>query len=252
MSPSGNGRHGAKADPRERILQTAARAVALYGYHGMSMRKLARGAGMSLSNLYNYFPSKEEILYALQKEAFEVLVGSAEEALAGLGDGDDSADARLYVFVSHHVRYVAEHPEVMRVLVHEAASLPAVRRGDVRRLKERYFRIAREIVASLVAEGCGRSGLALPAGEAGVDEADEIELDRVTYNLFGMLNWIYGWYDPEVHGEPAELAHTIHRIALCGIVAQCPYRELQESLDHRLASVAAPSLLRPYPGGSTS
>jgi AcrR family transcriptional regulator len=252
VSSTGDGRHGAKGDPRERILQTAAHAVALHGYHGMSMRELARGAGMSLSNLYNYFPSKEEILFALQKEAFEVLVGSAEEALAGLGDGDASADARLYVFVSHHVRYVAEHPEVMRVLVHEAASLPAGRRGDVRRLKERYFQIARDIVASLVAEGCGPTFLVRSSDGAGADGTEEVELDRVTYNLFGMLNWIYGWYEPEVHGEPAELAHTIHRIALCGIVAQCPYRELQESLDHRLASVAAPSLLRPYPGGSTS
>jgi len=239
VSTSGNGRP-AGADPRERILEAAARSVALHGYHGMSMRELARGAGMSLSNLYNYFPSKEEILYALQKEAFEVLVGSVEEALAGLEGGAEgaSADGRLYVFVSHHVRYVAEHPEVMRVLVHEASSLPAARRGEVRQLKERYFRIARDIVGRLVADGCG-GGAACPAD----DRPDDAELDRVTYNLFGMLNWIYGWYDPGRHGEPQALAHTIHRIALCGMVAHCPYRELQESLDYRLSARVAPPLL---------
>jgi AcrR family transcriptional regulator len=254
VSTAGNGAPSAAPDPRERILEAAARAVAGRGYHGMSMRELARGAGMSLSNLYNYFASKEEILYALQKEAFEVLVGSAEAALAGLdgqigGAGAASADARLYVFVSHHVRYVAERSEVMRVLVHEAASLPAGRRGEVRRLKERYFRIARDIIARLVADGCGGGGAgpACAAVGAAADGRDDGELDRLTYNLFGMLNWIYGWYDPQVHGEPRQLAHTIHRIALCGMVAQCPYRELQESLDFRLASVAAPPLLGPPP-----
>lgn len=256
MSEAGNGRNGgappAAADPRERILEAAARAVAGRGYHGMSMRELARGAGMSLSNLYNYFASKEEILYALQKEAFEVLVGSVESALADLdgpegSPGAASADARLYVFVSHHVRYVVERPEVMRVLVHEAASLPADRRGEVRRLKERYFRIARDIVASLVAGGCGGGAGAACAGGAAASGRDDGELDRVTYNLFGMLNWIYGWYEPRVHGEPRQLAATIHRIALCGMVAQCPYRELQESLDFHLASVAAPPLLGTSP-----
>ena len=64
--------------------------------------------------------------------------------------------------MSHHVRYVAEHTEVMRVLVHEASSLPAGRRGEVRRLKERYFRIARDIVERLVADGCGRAARSAP------------------------------------------------------------------------------------------
>ncbi len=238
MSVAGTSRPARAAhaiEPRERILQAAAREIADRGFHGMSMRELARSAEMSLSNLYNYFTSKEEILFALQREAFEVLVASAEEALVGV----PNADARLYVFISHHVRYVSEHPEVMRVLVHEAASLPTPRRRAVRRLKERYFGIARSIVGGLVAGGCGRVDSSSEPCEA----ADAAELDRITYNLFGMLNWIYGWYEPEAHGGPHELARTIHRIALCGVVAQCPYRELQESLDLHLDSVAAPPLL---------
>ena len=234
--------HAAHAvEPRERILRAAAREIADRGFHGMSMRELARSAEMSLSNLYNYFPSKEEILFALQREAFEVLVASAEEALAGVGAATPSADARLYVFISHHVRYVAEHPEVMRVLVHEAASLPTPRRRAVRHLKERYFEIARSIVGDLVAGGCSRNPA--PAEAEPCAPADAAELDRITYNLFGMLNWIYGWYEPRAHGGPHELARTIHRITMCGVVAHCPYRELQESLDQRLDSVAAPPLL---------
>ncbi len=226
-------------EPRERILRAAAGQIAAHGFHGMSMRELSRAAAMSLSNLYNYFASKEEILFALQKEAFEVLVASAEEALTKVEPGVESADARLYVFISHHVRYVAEHPEVMRVLVHEAASLPSAGRRAVRRLKERYFGIARAIVAELASHGCGR----LEAAKESREAADGAELDRITYNLFGMLNWIYGWYEPGAHGGPHELARTIHRIALCGIVAHCPYRDLQESLDLRLDAVAAPPLL---------
>lgn len=253
----------APADPKERILRAAAGAIAAHGFHGMSMRELARAAGMSLSNLYNHFPSKEEILFALQEQAFQVLVTSAEEALRGLASEDDSGrdtpDARLYVFVFHHVRYVAENPAVMRVLVHEAASLPAGRRREVRALKERYFGIGRGIVEQLMVQGCTRLGAPVRMG-AGTDrpgaEPEPAELDRVTYNLFGMLNWSYGWYDPAVHGPPRELARTIHRIALCGVVSQCPFQDGQESLEQSLAAMDWPPLLggeaAPGPEGAPS
>ena len=222
-----------RQEQREKILLAAAPLLASQGYHGMSMRSLAKTAGISLANVYNYFPGKDDILFALQRDSFETLCDSADEALAGLGDPVE----RLYGFISHHVRYFAAHPDIMRVLVHEAASLPHAERRAVRRLKERYFEIGRGIVRQLVAEGCGG------ADAAGRQLEDEAELDRVTYSLFGMLNWIYGWYQPEVHGSPQQLASTIHEIALCGLVAHCPYRQIQDRLDLRLASVEPPPLV---------
>jgi AcrR family transcriptional regulator len=215
---------------RSAIVAAAAAAIAERGFHGMSMRDLAQAVGTSLSNLYNYFASKEEILAALQREAFETLIASADEALAEV----EGAAARLHVFVFHHVRYVVEHADVMRVLVHEAASLPAGDRAGVRRLKERYFQIGRGIVGELVEAGCEAGGGA---------PLDDVELDRITYNLFGMLNWIWGWYRPEDHGGTRELARTIHRIVLCGVIAQCPFRDLQESMEVRLEAHAVAPLV---------
>jgi TetR/AcrR family transcriptional regulator, cholesterol catabolism regulator len=218
-----------KSDPTRRqaqrsaILEAAARAIADRGYHGMSMRDLAGATGKGLSSLYTYFSGKEEILFALQQEAFATLTASLEEVLAGVED----PEARLYAFISHHVRYFGEHPEVMRVLVHEAGSLPPTRRRAVRRAKEGYFEIGREILRQVIARGCDEA--------AGGPLPGPAELDRVAYSVFGMLNWIYGWYQPEVHGSPQELARTIHRIALCGLVASCPFRPLQDRMDLRLA-----------------
>ena len=238
--------------PRGRILEAAAGAIAESGFHGMSMRALARAAGMSLGNSYNYFASKEEILFAIQKGAFEVLIASAGEALAPLAE----PSARLYVFVSHHVRYFAEHPEVMRVLVHEASALPEAERREVRRLKERYFALGRSIVADLVAEGCGpgsaESSGPLPVTPTPVEDepVDDAELDSMSYSLFGMLNWIYGWYRPEKHGTPADVARSIHRLALCGVTPHCPHLgapELHARLDHHLESVETPPLLGGLP-----
>ncbi len=213
---------------RARILQAAAALIATEGYHGMTMRNLARAAGTSLANVYNYFAAKEDILFALQREAFETLIAAAGEALDGVGD----AAGRLYGFIHHHVRYCAEHPEVMHVLVHEAASLPAAERRIVRATKERYFEIGRGIVRQLIAET-----------EAGQPPPGDAELDRLAYSLFGMLNWIYGWYRPEAHGDTRQLARTIHGIATGGLAGRGAGAPVQERMEAHVAAVDTPPLL---------
>jgi AcrR family transcriptional regulator len=199
---------------RAGILEAAAEAIAENGFHGMTMRGLARTTGRGLASFYNYFPSKEEVLFSLQTGAFETLNASLKAAL----DEIDDPVERLYVFVLNHVRYLAEHRSVMRVLVHEASALPAARRRKVRLLKERYFQTVRDIVASILAAGCRAPGA---AGSAKLDAA---EIERITYSVFGMLNWSYGWYDAEHHGTPEDVAKTIHAVAVCGLVANCPHR----------------------------
>jgi AcrR family transcriptional regulator len=222
-----------RARTRKEIVEAAARAIAERGYHGMSMRDLARATGRSLAGFYDYFASKEDVLFALQREALETLVASTQRALAGVHDGI----ARLFVFIHNHVRYSSEHPDVMRVLVHEAAALPLSRRRTIRTVKEQYFEIGREIVRAVVEEGGATPG-AIPRG--GVDD---LELERATHGIFGMMNGVYGWYEPTRHGPSGDVARTIHRIALCGLVAPCPYTSLQDALDERLTSVPAPPLI---------
>lgn len=181
---------------RAAILGAAARAIARHGYHGMSMRDLSRASGQGLANLYVYFSSKEDILFALQSEAFDALIESSERAVACETD----PVAKLHAFILNHVRYFTEHPDLMRTVVQEAGALPADKRGQIRERKERYFQAARRLIAV-------------------ISEHDEAELERATYALFGMLNWIYGWYEPKRHGPPQLLARSLHRIALRGLIA---------------------------------
>ena len=190
-------------DLRADVLEGAATPIARHGYHGMSMRDLAKATGKSLASFYHLFESKEDILFEIQSQAFERLISTAERALAEVHD----PVGQLQIFVLNHVRYFAEQPDVMRVLVHEAAALPKSHRALIRALKQRYFEIARDIVRALVAPDRG---------------VDALELERITYSVFGMLNWIYGWYEPARHGPPEQLARTIQHLALHGTIAPGP------------------------------
>jgi AcrR family transcriptional regulator len=217
------------AGTRGEILSAAARALAARGYHGMSVRELARAVGRSPASFYNHFDSKEELLFAVQSRAFDSLLARTHRALA-TGEPRE----RLYAFVLNHVRTFAAHPDVMRVLVHEAAALPAPRRTLVRAQKQAYFELGRGIVAEL-------------AGP----ERDAAEVERTAYCLFGMLNWTYGWYAPERHGAPDELARTIFRIALAGISAPPADDAELSSVERRLETLDHPSLLDELPGADS-
>ncbi len=58
-----------------------------------------------------------------------------------------------------------------------------------------------------------------------------------------MMNWVYAWYDPKLHGSPADIARSIHRVTLCGLVARCPYTRMQDDLGEQMARAAAPPLI---------
>ena len=208
------------AKKRLEILDAAAKAIARRGFHGMSMRELAAETGQAVAGFYNYFSSKDAVLFHIQESAFETMIAAARDVLSGV----DAPRDRLFVFIYQHVRYVAEHPEVMRVLVHEAATLPPRERAKVRALKERYTALGREIVEALVR---GTS---------------EHELERMTYGVFGMLNWVYGWYEPARHGLPGEVARSLHRLALSGLTGDYRGKGSAE-LERRLEVVRPAPLL---------
>jgi AcrR family transcriptional regulator len=186
---------------RQGIVQAAAHAFAARGYHAVSMRDLARSTGRSPATFYSHFRSKEELLFSMQRDAFDTLIERAQAAVAQLAD----PEARLRAFLENHVAYFAENPDLMRVLIHEAAALPHRSREIIRRRKERYFEIGRALVVPLVPK-----------------RTPPRELERVTYCAFGMLNWTYSWYQPELHGSASELAGTIFRILTTGLRRSAP------------------------------
>lgn len=58
-----------KDDIQESILNSAKKLFLYFGYEKTSIEKIAKEAGISKSNLYNYFKSKDEIFYKLTDSA---------------------------------------------------------------------------------------------------------------------------------------------------------------------------------------
>jgi AcrR family transcriptional regulator len=164
---------------RDQLLGVAARVFAEKGYHRASMRDIARAAESSLSGLYYYFPTKEEILYEVSARAFDTVLAGAS---AGERVGRSPED-RLRHFVRNHLDYFVKHLTEMRVLSHESDSLSGEFRRRIHERKRSYVALANEIISTLPGANGGRA----PQTSA--------------LALFGMMNWTYTWYRPDDGGE---------------------------------------------------
>ena len=87
---------------RDAITAAARESFAERGYHGTSIRDIARRAGLSLSALYYWHPSKQHLLAALVEEITHDYFRRCDLALRETGD--DPAD-RLCALVRVTVEY---------------------------------------------------------------------------------------------------------------------------------------------------
>jgi AcrR family transcriptional regulator len=68
------------------------------GYLNVSMRKIAERVEYSPAALYSYFPSKDDIFFALAEEGFQRLAGYIHAALEGVADPLDRLRRGLWAF----------------------------------------------------------------------------------------------------------------------------------------------------------
>jgi AcrR family transcriptional regulator len=192
---------GSKAYDRklEAILRQAAAVFRTRGYHHASIRDIARATGVSLAGLYYYFASKEDLLYLIQRHAFETILAAARAGIEGVERPED----RLRALIRIHLRFFLEHPNEMKVLTHEEEWLSKERGREVRTIKRAYYQLCFEQVEEL-RRARGLAGL---------------NTRLAVLSLFGMMNWIYTWYNPKIDPGASGCAGAMADIFLDGILS---------------------------------
>jgi AcrR family transcriptional regulator len=191
----------------EFILRNAARIFAEKSYHSTTMRDISRLTNISLAGLYHYCKSKEELLFLIQDNCFGRVLESLEQRLTGVNE----PLTRLRIFIENHLSFFAANMAEMKVLSHEADSLAGELHTHVSNKKSRYTKLARRILKDLQQQQSLEK---------------RVDLTVATYALFGMMNWIYNWYDPQGKLKVSELVDNVTRLFLNGFVAGLPANAL--------------------------
>src|SRR5438552_15295328 len=133
------------------------------------MRDIVRETGVSLSGLYHYCKSKEDLLFLIQDHCFGRVLERLEQRTTGINDPFE----RLRVFIDNHLSFFAANMAEMKVLSHEAESLGGDLHKHVSTKKEKYARLARTVLREIQEQQRTNA---------------RIDLTVATYALFGMMN----------------------------------------------------------------
>jgi AcrR family transcriptional regulator len=182
----------------QRILKTSAKIFAEKGFHRTSVRDIARATRMSLAGLYYYFTTKEELLYSIQERCFVTLLGRWEQA----SKLEMDPRTRIRVFAENHLSFFLHNMHEMKVMAHEDESLTGEFNEKILVLKRRYVKVIMDLVAELQDREGGQG----------------IDLRVATFALFGMMNWIYTWYQPKRDLPLHQLTEHMLRIYFLGIL----------------------------------
>jgi AcrR family transcriptional regulator len=193
------------------ILEHATDVFYEKGYDAASMRDLSRATKMSLAGLYYYFESKERLLYLIQKTTFETVVRELKKRLELVNDPEQ----KVRVFIQNHLEYFLANRKAMTVLSHEDETLSGQYGSEVQGLKREYYRVGTRIIEDL------RSNW-------GSKFAD-VNTRTAVVTLFGMMNWIYTWYNAKIDGSAKELAEQMSQIFLNGVLNRETPRAVSES-----------------------
>jgi AcrR family transcriptional regulator len=129
---------------RRAILDAARELFVAEGFQNVSIRKIAERIEYSPAAIYGYFPSKDDIFFALAEEGFRLLCDRGATPRAGRIDQAPSLEhvrgifSRLYEFSRDHPQYFA--------LMFVDRSVPRISREYER------FAFAREMKGNIVNE----------------------------------------------------------------------------------------------------
>jgi len=182
----------------QRILKTSARIFAEKGFHHTSVRDISRATKMSLSGLYYYFATKEELLYLIQERCFVTLLQRWEQ----MDSPEIDVRARIRAFAENHLGFFLHNMPEMKVMAHEDESLTGEFEDKILVLKRRYVKVIMDLIGALREQENGKG----------------VDLRLATFALFGMMNWIYTWYQPKRDLPFPQLIEQMLRIYFFGLL----------------------------------
>ena len=190
-----------KADPKQlkrinAIARVSSELFATKGYLKTSMDDLSAAANVTKGGIYHYFASKNDILYFICSTYVELDLDNLEQCLISI----QTTNEKIKFIIFRHIEHYTTHVFSAKTLLHEASNLPPHYFKKVKALERRYYEIVAQVMSNLpTAKGRKDVGTAL------------------AFTLFGMLNWIYSWYNPRGGIKPKDMSQLIYEIFTNGV-----------------------------------
>jgi len=158
------------------IGRAAAKLFDEKGYLETSLKDISTAANISKGGIYHYFSSKHEILYFVLDNYMDLLLGGLEQELKDISD--NSLKIR-YILFRHLKLYNTKVPEAKALLI-DSRNLPSKYFKAIAAKEKKYAQLLTDVLSDFFQGRLQRD-----------------KLKALSYTLFGMINAIMYWYNPE-------------------------------------------------------
>jgi AcrR family transcriptional regulator len=148
-------RRGRPRDPgladrrREEILDAATILFALEGYECADLQHAADSLSIAKGTIYRYFETKEKLFLAAVDRVMKRLMSAIEAASSTIQDPLE----RIAVATEAYLRFFADHPEYVELLIQERAGFKDRKRPTYFEYREANRARAHELYSGLIAAG---------------------------------------------------------------------------------------------------
>jgi len=160
---------------RERIIETSMRLFEANGYHRVTVDQIVKESGTSKGGFYHSFKSKDELLYIIHDQFISYVLEKAEEAY----EQWETPTERLQAIVKSFVKMIDLYRSQVTIFYQESLFLAPEYFRDIEVKRDRYKKIMFTVVQDGIDSGEFRPELPVPI---------------VSMAIFGMVNWIYKWF----------------------------------------------------------
>ena len=185
---------------KEKLIEVAIDLFSVNGFKGTSIRDIAKEMGMSISNIYHYFGSKEGLWLAiLEHSGTEVF-----EKLREVSGREMEPLARFKLLIETHIERSHYHLKEAKIFFIDEEHLTPEGNRINKRIQRQILDIYRKELRGLEASGyvSGRS------------------LGILALNVLGVINWHLRWYRPEGPMSLEDIAKEIVSFVMHGILGR--------------------------------
>ena len=183
---------------KEELIQTAVQLFSEHGFKGTSIRDIARSLGISVSNMYHYFETKEDLWLAIQEYSVRWLPGRLEAVW------NQSADPleRFRLLLKEHLESSGIYQKESRIFMMDQDQVS--KKGNVRnkQIQTRVLEIYLKHLDALQQAGY------LATGRTKI----------LAFNILGVVNWYLRWYKADGPLPASEVFDEIIEFVLYGAI----------------------------------
>lgn len=189
---------GEEPTRREELIQTAVDLFARYGYTGTSMRDIANTVGVSVSNIYHYFGSKEGLWLAI----LEYSIKGLPEQLQAVWQRELDPVARFRLLIKTHLTASGAHQKETRMFFIDQGQVSHKGNSKNKVIQTKILDVYVQALEEM--RGAGYVGTR--------------EVKVLAFNVLGVISWYLRWNRADGRLPPEKVHEEIANFVLHGVL----------------------------------